>query len=687
MPTSAVSLSAHPPRPRRCYTALIAAVVAGAASTAAAVPADAAAADVLLRSTPTGQCLDVVGAAQAAGAEVQVYTCHGGGNQRWVATAAGELRTFAGTRCLDAFGAAAAAGTKLISWPCHGQANQRFGLTPSGTIVGAASGRCLEPAGNRRVVLRDCTGAPAQKWTQSPADGAPNAPTDLRASGVTCTGLTLTWKVAASGPARSTYDVYHDGQKVGSTSSTTLNVAAIAGVSWGWFVNARNASGVSQASPTVIVTPPQCSTDTTPPTAPTGLSAVVTGTSARLSWTASTDSSGVKDYLVQRDGGTVGTVTGATSLIDSGLAAGTTYRYTVLARDPQGNVSAPSTAATATTGASCATPICEVTTVATDTDLPWGLATLPGGDVLYTRRDAHDIVRLDPATGAKITVGRIDDASGTDGEGGLLGLAIRDDFATNPWVYLFYTTQTDNRIARVRLNGVQLDPASRQVLLGGIARNKFHNGGRLRFGPDGKLYASTGDAQDPRLAQDRTRLEGKILRINPDGTIPADNPFDNAVWSIGHRNPQGLAFDAQGRLWQQEFGNSAEDETNLVVKGANYGWPDCEGTVSQVAGACARSDYTAPKAVYPTSQASCSGLTVVASALFIACGRGERLYRWNISGDGLTGQTQHFVGTYGRLRTVEPAPGNALWLTTTTQNDKDSIPDNSNEKILRVQLG
>jgi glucose/arabinose dehydrogenase len=265
----------------------------------------------------------------------------------------------------------------------------------------------------------------------------------------------------------------------------------------------------------------------------------------------------------------------------------------------------------------------------------------------------------------------------------VLGIEIAPTFATDHWLYIFHTTTTDNRIVRIKVENDRLVPGSVQVLLSGILRNKYHNGGRLRFGPDGKLYAATGDAQNGDYAQNTSGLNGKVLRINPDGTIPADNPFGNAVWSYGHRNPQGLAFDAQGRLWEQEFGNSTMDETNLIVRGGNYGWPACEGTV----GSCATAGYIAPKATYPVAQGSCSGIAVVRDALYIACQRGTRMYRSVISGDSLTGQQQYFVGTYGRLRTIEPAPGGGLWLTTTNSGDKDSIPDNSNEKILRVALG
>ena len=246
-----------------------------------------------------------------------------------------------------------------------------------------------------------------------------------------------------------------------------------------------------------------------------------------------------------------------------------------------------------------------------------------------------------------------------------------------------HTSPTDNRIVRMKLDNDTLNTGSEQILLSGILRNKFHDGGRLRFGPDGKLYASTGDAQNGDNAQNRNGLNGKILRLNPDGSVPTDNPFGNYVWSYGHRNPQGLAFDSQGRLWEQEFGNSVMDETNLITKGGNYGWPACEGT----SGTCNTPGYIAPKHTYPTADGSCSGIAIVQDALYIACERGTRMYREQITGTELTNVQQYFNGTYGRLRTVEPAPDGGLWLTTTNSGDKDSIPNNSNEKIFHVALG
>ena len=469
----------------------------------------------------------------------------------------------------------------------------------------------------------------------------------------------------------------------GTTLSTGLTV--VAGATWGLYVNARDAAGnVSQASTTVSITPPQCQVDTTAPTAPRSLAGSTSGTSVSLSWTAATDNVGIRAYDVYRNATKVGSVTGSTtSFLDSGLAAGTAYSYQVVARDAQDNVSPRSNTVTVTTAASCSTAVCSVRQVTTDTDIPWGLVTLPDGTVLSSRRDAHDIVHLNPATGAKTTVGAVPNVSSTDGEGGLMGLAVSSSYATDHWLYIMHTSATDNRIVRIKVENDRLVTSTEQILLSGIGRNKYHNGGRLRFGPDGKLYASTGDAQNGDNAQNKANLAGKVLRLNQDGSKPADNPFGNYVWSYGHRNPQGLAFDSQGRLWEQEFGNGIMDETNLITKGGNYGWPACEGT----SGTCNTPGFIAPKRTYPTSEGSCSGITIVRDALYTACGRGSRMYRQVISGDSLTNLQTYYNGTYGRLRTVEPAPGNGLWLTTTNSGDKDSTANNSNEQILRVSLG
>jgi glucose/arabinose dehydrogenase len=160
------------------------------------------------------------------------------------------------------------------------------------------------------------------------------------------------------------------------------------------------------------------------------------------------------------------------------------------------------------------------------------------------------------------------------------------------------------------------------------------------------------------------------------GAPLTDNPFGNHVWSYGHRNPQGLAFDAQGRLWEQEFGNDQQDETNLIERGGNYGWPQCEGTVSISGNGCQTAGFIAPRFTYSTAEGSCSGIAVARGALFVGCLRGNRVYRHVISGSNLTATQQLFTGTYGRIRTLEPSLDGNLWMMT-----------NGFDQVLRVELG
>ncbi|GAB3908855.1 hypothetical protein GCM10029964_109340 [Kibdelosporangium lantanae] len=357
----------------------------------------------------------------------------------------------------------------------------------------------------------------------------------------------------------------------------------------------------------------------------------------------------------------------------NGLHANTDYAFTVVAKDFGGHTSTPVPITVHTRPG--ADPVGEASTVAVSDDVPWGLVFLPDGSALYSERDTFRLYHLTPA-GEKTLVATIPDVATTLGEGGLLGLEFRGG-----WLYVYHTTTTDNRIVRFRYVNGTLDLASRQVLVSGIARSKFHNGGRLRFGPDGKLYASVGDAQNSANAQDLNSLNGKILRLNPDGTVPADNPFPGRyVYSYGHRNPQGLAFDSRGRLWEAEFGNNDKDELNLIHKGDNYGWPICEGP-------CGIHDRTLvdPVRTWRTFEASPSGLVIVNDEIYLGAENGQRLYRMRIVGDRTTTPEQLFVGTWGRLRTVEVNRAGDLWVTS-TNGDKDNIPGNDANVIERVRL-
>ncbi len=514
----------------------------------------------------------------------------------------------------------------------------------------------------------------------------------------TSTSVTVSWTASTDNVGVTGYLVYHDGQLCDQVNGTTLT-GICANLSpqtqYGFYVNAVDAAGnVSQPSGTLSVTT-QPSDDHTPPTAPTNVHTTsVSSTSINLAWTASTDNVGVTGYTVYdvengkptQLGSSVGNTPSAQL---SALAPATTYHLQVTAFDANKNESTPSSPVltVSTPSGGCTQPICTVTQVGTDDDVVWGLVTLPDGTILFNERDAHDIIHLNPKTGAKTTIGTVPNVQSTDGEGGLTGLEINPvSYSSDHWLYIMHTSPTDNRIVRVKYDeaGDTLQTSTEQVLLTGIDRNKYHNGGRLRFSPDGKyLYAGTGDAQNGANAQNTNSLNGKVLRINPDGSIPSDNPFHNAVWSYGHRNIQGLAFDSQGRLWEQEFGNNIMDETNLITKGGNYGWPSCEGT----SGTCGTAGFIAPEHTYPVAQGSCSGITIVRDVLYVACERGTRLYREVISGSSLTNVQAYFVGTYGRLRTVEPAPDGGLWLATTNGGDKDSIPHNSNNQIFHITLG
>ncbi|MEV1117780.1 PQQ-dependent sugar dehydrogenase [Actinosynnema sp. NPDC049800] len=667
---------------------------------ASAATVDTTASYVLVNRN-SGKALEVYGRATADGARISQATRSDGAWQQWQFVDSGggyyRIRSKHSNKVLTFLSTADRAG--LVQSTDLDRSGQRFRLADSAgghvRLLNRASGKAVSvldssTADGARIVQLPDTGGAGQQWqlVKLGVDTTPpTAPADPRTSNLTCTGVTFSWSASADDTAVAFYDVYHDGQLMTSVPGTALSadLTVAPGATWGLYVNARDAAGnVSQASSTVTITVPQCQADTEPPSTPTDVTATAAGTTVTVRWTPATDNIGVTGYEVLRDGTQVGSVSGAstTSFTDSGLAAETRYQYQVRARDAQANRSAASTAVAVTTGSACATALCSVTRVTTETDLPWGLTTLPDGQVVFGRRDAFEIVRLDPATGTKTSLGRVPGAAGTDGEGGVLGLAVAADFTADPWLYVMHTTSTDNRVVRIRYTDGALT-GTPQVLLTGIPRNKYHNGGRLRFGPDGKLYIATGDGQNGDWAQDRANLAGKVLRIDPDGTVPSDNPFGTPVWSYGHRNPQGLAFDSQGRLWEQEFGNSVMDETNLIVRGGNYGWPTCEGTT----GDCDEPGFIAPKHTYPVAEASCSGIAVVRDALYIACLRGARLYRAEISGDDLTNVQQYLNGTYGRLRTVEPSADGGLWLTTSNRGDKDSIAGNSNESILKVQLG
>ncbi|MDI3408471.1 PQQ-dependent sugar dehydrogenase [Streptomyces cavernicola] len=316
---------------------------------------------------------------------------------------------------------------------------------------------------------------------------------------------------------------------------------------------------------------------------------------------------------------------------------------------------------------------------------PWGLAALPGGDLLVSSRDEGTITRVDGKSGEKTELGSVPGVA-PGGEGGLLGLAISPDHGTDRMVYAYFTTASDNRIARMLYD--EKKPAGEQLgapdtVLRGIPKGTIHNGGRIAFGPDKMLYAGTGETGDTGLAQDKESLGGKILRMTPDGRPAPGNPeAGSLVYSYGHRNVQGLAWDEQQRLWAAEFGQHTWDELNLIKPGGNYGWPEVEGRGD----GDDASKYVNPVAQWRTDEASPSGIAWAEGSIWMAGLRGERLWRIPLDGTKAAAEPQAFLtGKYGRLRTVVAEGGAKLWLVT-SETDTRGEPEKGDDRVLRLDV-
>ena len=301
-------------------------------------------------------------------------------------------------------------------------------------------------------------------------------------------------------------------------------------------------------------------------------------------------------------------------------------------------------------------------TIAKDLKTPWGIGFLPDGDAVVTERDTRRVLLLKAPSYDVSQVGTISAAvplGDQGGEAGLLGVAVSPDFDSDHLLYFYLSTATDNRIVKATLEKGRL--GTPKVILDGIPNGAIHDGGRLAFGPDGYLYASTGETGDRDLAQDKSTTAGKILRITTDGDPAPGNPFQGSpIWSYGHRNVQGLAFDDHDRLWASEFGDQTFDELNLIEPGDNYGWPIVEG---QGGG----DGLVDPQVVWSTDEASPSGLAYLDGHLWLAALRGTRLWRVDVNGGRASDPTDFFVGDYGRMRTVVAAPDGNLWVTTSNQ--------------------
>lgn len=324
-----------------------------------------------------------------------------------------------------------------------------------------------------------------------------------------------------------------------------------------------------------------------------------------------------------------------------------------------------------------------VTGVASGLEMPWGLTFLPDGSALVSGRYSGQIHHV-PAEGGEATpVGEVPGVERSS-EGGLLGLAASPDFAEDRTVFAYVSSSPTNRVVALRVSEDLRSLSQERVVLDGIGTADRHHGGRLRFGPDGNLWIGTGDAYvDPEIASDRGSLNGKVLRVRPDGSIPPDNPFGTPVYTTGHRNVQGIAFGPDGTAYASELGWNEWDELNVLRAGADYGWPEAEGP-------------DGPGGERPTfslrpEEASPSGIAYAGEAVWMAALRGQRLWRLPVGEGGeRTGEPVAYLsGEYGRLRTVERAPDGALWVTT-SNTDQATLggepPRNGDDRILRVEL-
>lgn len=326
-----------------------------------------------------------------------------------------------------------------------------------------------------------------------------------------------------------------------------------------------------------------------------------------------------------------------------------------------------------------------VGTIAEGLDTPWGLAFLPDGTAIVTERDTGRVLSISGDTSglgtaevtAEITeIGQIHQVSEPSDEAGLLGVAVSPDFARDRRLWFYVTTASDNRVVTTTYDEGRIGAVT--PVLTGIPTGWIHDGGRLEFGPDGYLYISTGETGNGALAADRSSLAGKILRITRDGGPAPGNPDpDSPVWTWGHRNVQGLAFDDSGALWASEFGADAYDELNLISAGQDYGWPSVEGKGGE-------GRMVDPHQVWSTDEASPSGLAFADGHLWMAALRGERLWRVRVVDGRANRSESFFIGDHGRMRTVVTSPSGDLWVTTSNRDGRGD-PSEGDDRILVVR--
>ncbi|WP_105566818.1 PQQ-dependent sugar dehydrogenase [Microbacterium halophytorum] len=349
--------------------------------------------------------------------------------------------------------------------------------------------------------------------------------------------------------------------------------------------------------------------------------------------------------------------------------------------DPSGPATTPPTSAEPLLAPDAVATLGEPEELTAGLEAPWGLTFLPDGTALVSERISGRILRVPSDGGEAQTIGIVPDVDVTS-EGGLLGIAASPDFDADRTVYASVSGADENRIVALTIADDFGSLTVDRTLLDGIRTADRHHGGRLAIGPDGHLWIGTGDAFEPENAADDASLNGKVLRIATDGSIPADNPGDSPIYSGGHRNVQGIAFGPDGTAYASELGHRTWDEVNVLRPGEDYGWPETEGIAGDTG--------VAPIATIHPDDASPSGTAYASGSLWIGALGGQRLWQLPVDGGAAAAEpVEHLVGTYGRIRTVEVAPDGTLWLVTSntdgaTWGGTEARP--GDDRILRVEV-
>ena len=332
----------------------------------------------------------------------------------------------------------------------------------------------------------------------------------------------------------------------------------------------------------------------------------------------------------------------------------------------------------------------KVEIVAENLDIPWSIVWTPDGTIFFTERSGNLRVIQDGIVSEKPILSL--DVGGV--EGGLLGIALDPNYSENHYVYLYYTyndfISTQNKVVRYVESNLSL--SEDKVLMDKIPGGPFHDGGRIKFGPDDKLYITTGEAGNADLAQDKNSVAGKILRINSDGSIPEDNPFSgSSIYSYGHRNPQGLDWDESGNLVATEHGPSgwhgvAHDEINVIVSGKNYGWPDIIGSET-MDGLVTPIMNTGDDTWAPSGAEFYDGDKIPqwTGKFFVATLRGNHLHMidFDLEKNKVISDQKLFDGDFGRLRDVTTGPDGYLYFLTSNQDGR-GVPEINDDRILRI---